>query len=274
MTRYTKTLGSENSRLFTTLTGLGRIVFSIGEAQKITGKSYAATQQALLRLTRAGWVVKLGGGKYAIVPASAGEEAIPEANRLVIARELTGNVSYYVSHESALEVHNMLTRPITQVIVSTSRRLKPRTVLKIPYRFVTTKAEDMWGFAPVWVSSGEQVQVSDPERTILDGLRRPDLCAGVSEVATGLLMNKDSLDREKLADYARRLGNQAVAKRLGFLLEFYSLATPQVLDSLQDLIGPSYAPLDPLLPADGRFLARWRLQINIDSETLRGVAST
>jgi len=274
MAVYSKTLGSESSRLFTALAGQGRIVFSIEEAQSITGKGYPAAQQALLRLTRAGWLVKLGAGKYAIVPPSAGEEAIPEANRLVIARELVGPVPYYVSHDNALEVHNMLTRPVTRVIISTPRRLQPRIVLKVTYRFVTTKSEDMWGYAPVWVSSGEQVQVSDPERTILDGLARPDLCAGVSEVATGLLIRKDTLDWEKLAGYARRLGGQAVAKRLGYLLEFYDLGTPQVLAGLQELVGPSYALLDPILPRDGRFLRRWRLQLNIDSETLKGLAST
>jgi len=274
MTFYSKTLGKESSRLFTALAGQGRIVFSIEEAQKLTDKDYAATQQALLRMTKAGWLVKLGSGKYAIVPASAGEEAVPEANRLVIARELVGGVEYYISHDSALEVHNMLTRPVPHVIVSTPRRLQPRVIIKVAYRFVTAKPKDMWGYAPVWVSPGEQVEVSDPERTILDGLARPDLCAGVSEVVTGMLIRKDSLDWEKLAGYARRLGSQAVAKRLGYLLEFYDLGTFKVLIGLQELVGPSYALLDPILPTSGRFIRRWRLQINIDTETLKGIAST
>ena len=274
MNLYSKTLGTENSHLFTALAGQGRIVFSIDEARKVTGKSYPATQQALLRLTRAGWLVKLGAGKYAIVPLSAGEDALPEANRLVIARELIGNALYYISHDSAFEVHNMLTRPVTSVTISTPRRLKSRMVLKVPYRFVTARPGDMWGYAPAWVSPGEQVQVSDPERTILDGLARPELCGGVSEVVTGLLIRKDDLGWVKMAEYARRLGSQAVAKRLGYLLEFYGLGTPQTLASLQELIGASYALLDPILPADGRFLARWRLQLNIDSEILKGIAST
>jgi len=274
MMPYSKTLGTENSRLFTTLAGQGRIVFSIDEAQKVFGKSYPATQQALLRLTRAGWLVKLGAGKYAIVPLSAGEDAVPEANRLVIARELVGDALYYISHDSALEVHNMLTRPVTSVTISTLRRLKSRMVLKVPYRFVTAKLGDMWGYAPAWVSPGEQVQVSDPERTMLDGLARPELCGGVGEVVTGLLIRKDDLDWIKMVEYTRRLGNQAVAKRLGYLLEFYRLGTPETLASLQALVGPSYALLDPLLPADGRFLTRWRLQLNIDVEILKGIAST
>lgn len=274
MKTYPKTLGRENSRLFTTLAGRGRTVFSIEEAQEISGKSYPATQQALLRLTKAGWLVALGAGKYAIVPPSAGEDALPEANRLVIGRELIGDTPYYVSHDSALEIHNMLTRPVTNVTISTPRRLKSRTVLNVPYRFITTRTDDMWGYTLFWVSADEQVQVSDPERTILDGLARPDLCAGVSEVVTGLLIRKDDLDWEKLAEYSQRLGKQAVSKRLGYLLDFYGLAPSAILSRLQDQIGPSYALLDPLLPKSGLFLSRWRLQLNIDTETLKGIAST
>ncbi len=274
MTTYPKTLGRENSRLFTALASLGRTVFSIEEAQKISGKNYPATQQALLRLTKAGWLVSLGAGKYAIVLPSAGDDAVPAANRLVIARELVGDVPYYISHDSALEIHNMLTRPITTVTISTPRRLKSRTVFNVPYRFITTRPKDMWGYTPVWTSAEDQVQVSDPERTILDGLARPDLCAGVSEVATGLLIRKDDLDWKKLAEYAQRLGSQAVVKRLGYLLDFYNLAPSEILSRLQGQIGPSYALLDPFLPKSGQFLSRWRLQLNIDTETLKGIAST
>ncbi len=274
MTQYSKTLGSVNSRLYTTLAGQGRVVFSIEEAQTITGTGYPATQQVLLRLSRAGWVVRLGAGKYALVPPSAGDDAFPEASRLVIARELMGDTPYFISYESAMEIHNMLTRPVTRVIVSTSSRKKARTILQIPYQFVTVKPEDLWGYAPQWVSSGEKVQVSDPERTILDGLARPDLCAGVSEVALGLLIRKDELDWEKMASYAHRLGRQVVAKRLGYILEFYRLGSSHVLARLQEMVGSSYALLDPILPAEGRFLSRWRLQLNIDEKSLNGIGST
>src|SRR4030042_194051 len=202
---YPKNLGLENARLLTTLASQGRIIFTIEEAMNLHGKSYSATVQTLRRLDRAGWLVRLNAGKYAIVPLEAGDEAIPAANRLVIARELVNQAPYYISHDSALEAHNMLTRPVTTVTVTTSRRLLNRILLHVPYRFVAAKPGTLWGFAPIWVMQEEQVQVSDLERTILDGLRRPDLCAGVSEVATGLLMRKDDLDWEKLVTYARRL---------------------------------------------------------------------
>lgn len=271
---YSKTLGKENSRLLTTLASRGRIVFSIKDAQEISGKSYTATKQALLRLTKAGWLVKLGAGKYAIVSLSAGDDAVAEANRLVIARELVGDALYYISHDSALEVHNMLTRPVAKVTISTPRRLKSRIVLGVPYHFVTAKPADMWGYELVWVSSDDQVQVSDLERTILDGLARPDLCGGVTELVAGLLIRKDDLDWKKMLRYSKRLRNQAVSKRLGYLLEFYGLGTHEILAGLQELIGSSYALLDPFLPDEGRYVARWRLRLNIDTELLKGVATT
>ncbi|MBN2550768.1 MAG: hypothetical protein JXB15_16510 [Anaerolineales bacterium] len=271
---YSKNLGVESARLLTTLAGQGQIIFTVDAAMQVYGKSYSATVQTLRRLDRAGWLVRLNAGKYAIVPLEAGEEALPTANHLVIARELVDGVPYYISHDSALEVHNMLTRPVTAVTVTTSRRLLNRVVLHVPYQFVIAKPEALWGFAPIWVMPDEQVQVSDFERTILDGLARPDLCAGVSEVATGLWMRKDDLDWDKLVAYAHRLNNRAAARRLGYLLELYDLATESIRNGLRDMVGSNYALLDPLLPAEGRRLARWRLRINLNPENLKGIVST
>lgn len=158
--------------------------------------------------------------------------------------------------------------------VTTTHRLTSRTVLHVPYRFVTARPEALWGFAPVWVMPKEQVQVSDLERTILDGLARSDLCAGVGEVASGLWMRKDDLDWEKLISYAHRLGNQAAAKRLGYLLELYDLATEAVRNGLLDLVGSSYALLDSMLPAEGRRLSRWRLRVNLNPDNLKGIVTT
>lgn len=78
-------------------------------------------------------------------------------------------------------------------------------------------SDDMWGNAPVWVSPGEQVQVSDLERTILDGLARPELCGGVSEVVTGLLIRKDDLDWEKLAEYTSKVRGLTGSRQAGRL---------------------------------------------------------
>lgn len=269
-----KTLGSTSARLLTALAKDNHTIFSVADAQQVLGSSYDATLKTLRRLTRAGWLVRLTAGRYAIVPLSSGEEAIPQVNRYVVARELLGKTPYYVSHESAMDVHNMLTRPVTTVIITTPRRLAVREILGVPYRFVYTPSAALWGCEPVWVMPYEQVTVSDLERTILDGLARPDLCAGVSQVATGLWLRQDDFDWNRLADHAQKLGRRSVAQRLGYLLELYNLGTPSLIDSLQEMVSASYARLDSLLPEGGPYLARWRLRLNLEPEALQAIVRT
>jgi len=269
-----KTLGSTSARLLTVLAQDNRTIFSVVDAQEILGSSYDATLKALRRLTRAGWLVRLTAGRYAIVPLSSGDEATPQVNRYVVARELLGETSYFISHESAMDVHNMLTRPVTTVIVSTPRRLAGREILGVPYCFVYVPPPALWGSELVWVTPYEQVTVSDLERTILDGLARPDLCAGVGQVATGLWIRRDDFDWDKLAGYAQKLGRRSVAQRLGYLLELYGLDTPALTETLQEMVGDNYTRLDLLLPDEGPTLARWRLRLNLEPEALQAIVRT
>ena len=270
---FSKTLGAESALLITRLASQGLNVFSIANAQKASARDYSVVVQELRRLVQTGWVVKLSPGWYALVPLSAGSDAIPEINRFVFARALMENEPYYLSHDSAFEIHNMLTRPVTTVTVTSPHRLRNRAILKVPYRFIYTKTTNFWGVTPSWVTPNEQVQVSDMERTILDGLARPELCSGISEVASGLWIRKDDLDWDKLIHYCEKLGNQAVAKRLGYLLELYDVGLSQA-QQLQEMIGPSYALLDPMLTSEGFYITRWRLRINIAPELLRGIVAS
>jgi predicted transcriptional regulator of viral defense system len=269
-----RTLGATGARLLSTLAESNRLVLSVADAQEILGGSYDAALQTLMRLDRAGWLVRLTAGRYAIVPLSSGDVPTPQINRYVIARELLHDTPYYISHDSAMDIHNMLTRPVVSVIITTPRRLANRDILSVPYRFVYASPSALWGCGPAWVTPYEQVIVSDLERTILDGLARPDLCAGVSQAATGLWMRRDDLDWDRLVGYARKIGIRAVAQRLGYLLELYGLDTPASIQTLQRLVGIAYAPLDPLLPDKGPYLARWRLRLNLDAETLHSIVRT
>ena len=270
----TKTLGATSAQLLTSLAEKNRLVFSITDAREILGGSYNAALHALRRLTDAGWLVRLTAGRYAIVPLSSGDAALPQVNRYVIARELLGESPYYVSHESALDIHNMLTRPITRVIVTTPRRLKEREILSMSYRFISAPLSSLWGHELNWVTPYEQVNVSDLERTILDCLNRPDLCAGVSQAAVGLWIRQEDLGWDILGRYTRKLGRHSVAQRLGYLLELFELGIPSLIEDLQKMVASHYVNLDPFLPEQGPYLARWRLRINIEPEELETIVRT
>ena len=129
----------------------------------------------------------------------------------------------------------------------------------------------------------EPVHVSDLERTVIDGLRHPKYCGGVTEVAKGLWMRHHDMKSDEdsmictLVAYALRMKVGAVTRRLGYLLELYGLAPEEDLARLRETLTPTwpgYVPLDPLLPKDGKHLKRWRLQLNITSEELESVRTT
>jgi len=168
----------------------------------------------------------------------------------------------------------MVTQPQYVVFSSSTKRIPNRTVKGTEFRFVLIKPKHFFGTAKHWVTKQESVEVSDLERTVIDGLRHPEYCGGVTEVATGLWMRHADIQPAKLVDYALRLDVGAVTRRLGYLLELYQIAPEPELARLRRSLSSTYVPLDPILPREGSYVARWRLQVNIPPEELRAVRGT
>lgn len=150
-------------------------------------------------------------------------------------------------------------------------RVRPQTVGGYDFRFIHITAEQYFGVAKHWIDKERFAMVSDMERTIIDGLRHPAFAGGITEVAKGLWMKRDTLNVEKLVNYAQRLGVGAVVRRLGYLLERYDLADASMLEALRGTLTATYQRFDPLLPTEGAFIARWRLQLNVTPDELDAV---
>ena len=270
----TKTLGSNSAELLLRLSTAGKNIFSVADALTVTGKSYKATTALLVELTRRGWLVRLMRGKYLIVPLEAGLESIPMADRYVVAREVLSPLPYYISHYSAIELHQMTTQPVNTVYVTVPRQRLSRTIAGVAYRFVYANPRAFWGAEAIWVTGQDQVQVSDLEKTFLDCAARPDLCGGLAELAKGLWLRKDDLDENQLVTYAQRFDHKAASGRLGFLLEAFGRGRPETITALQAILNNGYALLDPTLLDAGPYRASWRVRVNLDPEELKAVVWT
>lgn len=178
---------------------------------------------------------------------------------------------YILSHATAFEMHRMVTQPNLTIFVSTTRPVLPQTVSGYDFRFIRLTPERLFGIARHWVDKERFVMVSDIERTILDGLLHPAHVGGITEVAKGMWMQRANIDMERILEYVRLLNVGVVVRRLGYLLEHYCLADAETLDSLRSMLTATYQRLDPLLPAEGPFLARWRVQLNVSAEELDAV---
>jgi predicted transcriptional regulator of viral defense system len=274
MKKTRKSLGATSSKLLTNLSSKDRVIFTIEDALKITKTSTLTTRQLLTDLVRKRWLIRLIPGKYLIVPLSAGEEAEYSENWYVIAKSLIAPEPYYISHGSALDIHEMTVHPSLSVYISSPVRRITKEILGATFRFIYIQPKDIWGIEDFWVTSSQQVKVSDLERTIIDCLDRPDLCGGISEVAKGIWTKRNSIDYKKLVDYAKKLGRKSVAKRLGFLLENYGLGTPEITAELKTILTRSYSLLDPILPVSGRYNNAWKLRLNLDPDELKEITKT
>ena len=118
----------------------------------------------------------------------------------------------------------------------------------------------MFGTKAVW-RGNTRVLVSDIHRTIIDILDNPKLGGGIQHVSDCLavyLKNPDRSD-ETLIEYAENLGNGAVMKRLGYLVD--RLSDPSKLSiSCRERMTAGNAKLDSALKCT-RLISRWRLWV-------------
>ena len=66
-----------------------------------------------------------------------------------------------------------------------------------------------------------RVIISSPEKTIVDCLDHPEYAGGLDEVAKAFYFAKKELSAEKIVEYAKKIGNTAVIKRLGYISEVF-----------------------------------------------------
>ena len=269
-----KTLGPQAARLVAELHERGRTVFSHADVEEITSLQRRSARNFVAALVHRGVASRLKPGLFILVPFELGRESDYMGSPYVVARELAGTADYYVSHASAMALHQMVTQPQLIVYATTPHQIRPRVVLGAEFRFVRCKPEHLFGLSEHWVTKTEKVHVSDLERTIIDGLKQSEYCGGFTEVAKGFWIRRDDIDPGTLVDYALRLDVGAIIRRLGFLLETFEVDAPGELQRLRKRLTGTYASLDPLMPDEGKFMARWRLRLNIDPEEIVSIVRT
>ncbi len=269
-----KTLGTQAAHLVTTLYERNRPMFCLKEVQKILRLDEVSSRNFVRKLVNRGVVTRLKPGLFILVPFELGKETEYIGNPFVVAREIVGGKDYYLSYATAMEIHGMITQPQLVVYITTLKPRRSITTLGIEFRFIHSQKRYFFGLSDHWVTKQEKVRVSDLERTIIDGLKQPEYCGGLTEVAKGLWMRYQDVNINRLIRHAIRIDVGAVIRRLGFLLELYKIGNSEDWEILRSHLTETYVRLDPLLPSDGKFLRKWRLQLNVSPEELLSVVRT
>ncbi|TFG59532.1 MAG: hypothetical protein E4H29_04105 [Deltaproteobacteria bacterium] len=252
------------------LVEIGDRIFTVERARELAsslGISPGYLRQALHHLARSGWIVRLRRGTYALSGAVPGSLPLHEFE---IAMALVQPAA--ISHWSALSYHGLTEQTPRHVFVLTPARSVPRMrgkkkladpgypVGNTIYRFVQVKPERFFGTEEVWVEEA-RIRITDPERTLVDGLTAPQYFGDFSEVLHAFEMRKPKLDLERIVGYALKL-DAATAKRLGWVLEHQGVK-PTRLKDLQAVPIKGYRVLDPTGPRRGPCDSRWMIQENL-----------
>jgi predicted transcriptional regulator of viral defense system len=169
----------------------------------------------------------------------------------------------YIGGWSAAEYWDLTEQIFRTVVVMTTQKPRNRApVLKgTSFLLRTVSEKAMFGLKPVWRGQ-VKISVSDPTRTVLDMLNDPKLGGGLRST-TDIFVNyfkSKNKDTRLLMEYANRLGNGAVFKRLGFLLERFAPEEEDAIKACEMNLSKGNANLDPALPGD-RLITKWRLWV-------------
>jgi len=236
------------------LAGNGNI-FTVDDARSISDIRDEVLWVMLSRMESGGWIERIEKGKYIIVPLGA-KKGKYTLHEFVIASVLAD--PFCIAYWSALNFHGLTEQmPRTVFVETTSRRKRPNvTIFGVDYHIKRVKEEKFFGVQKKWIE-GIRINITDPEKTIVDCLDKPQFCGGVIEVAKALKEGK--LDMDKLINYSKRINNSGVMRRLGYLNDLLELDI-----DVQKIDTRSYLHLDPSMPHQGQKNARWRLIVNID----------
>ena len=259
-------LSRNESLLLSSLSEKDKTIFKLEDVIVELKCSYTYAKVLANNLTKKKWVIVLRRGVYLIVPLSAGVKSRYTEHEFVIASHLVS--PYYIAYWSALNFYGFTEQTPFTVFVATPRRIKNREVLNIKFNFVTLSKRKFFGFEPTVVSI-YKINISDREKTLADALDHPEHCGGIPEVAKSLWNAKEVVSIEKIAGYAERMGNTAIVKRLGYLVESLEADVDlEVLSKLRGMISSGMSALDPARPKKGMYNTRWNLLLNISEETL------
>ena len=173
-------------------------------------------RKVIRNLVRKGWLTRLRGGRYMLLPPERGAESVGENNPLAVAAAVIQGS--YVGWWSAAAFHSFTTQQPAVVFVAATRQTRPRTVEDSEIRFVTVPPRKFFGFKPYSVY-GRATRISEPEKTVIDCVDRPDLAGGPTEVTRIVHAAMAEIDQRKLVDAAMQMKSTSLLQRLGFLTD-------------------------------------------------------
>jgi predicted transcriptional regulator of viral defense system len=183
-----KTTRSRMANLLMALYDSGRTMFTTAEAAQITSLTLPLTSSLLHKARKRGLVSGLKRGLFVIVPPEL--EALSNTPEILPGCALLGRRRSLPFHAVC---HGTSPHGDTAAVchIRFEHQTHSRNAARNTIPFCSAEVKDFSATQNTGSQNKESVEISDLERTVLDGLRHPEHCGGIT-------------DAEKASDASRR----------------------------------------------------------------------
>lgn len=247
------------SRLVRVLSAAGDVIH-VDDVVAALQLDRTAAAQRLSRWVEQGWLSRVGRGAYvaASIDTLGSDRVLDDPWVLVPALFAPA----YIGGRTAAEHWDLTEQLFKDILVMTAQAVRQKRQERHGTLFSLKHIDErkLFGTKSVWRHQ-TRVPVSDVHRTIIDMLDDPAIGGGIQHLADCLAayLRRSDRDDEKLIEYAVRLANGAVFKRLGFLAE-RSPEGAALARLCEHHLSGGHAKLDPA--QDGpHVVTKWRLRV-------------
>jgi predicted transcriptional regulator of viral defense system len=211
-----RSLSATEARVVLSLEAQGESELSLDTIVTTARISRGFARKLAHDLVLKGWIQRTGRGRYLLNPSRHGPDAVPDTDPLRLGSHIVR--PYYFGYATAAELWGFLLQAGRVYYIVSPTRTSIRLTHPAHFQFIRVPLRRFFGAREI-TRRGETLLVSDPERTVLDSVDRPDLSGGLGGAIQILARAKPQLSWSRMSDYLRRIGNRSLSLRVGFLAD-------------------------------------------------------
>lgn len=227
----------------------GRPIITPKETAIVLKLDQSQAAQLLARWSKKGWLSRVKRGVYIPVSLQSSTTEVMIDEPWAAASSLFPPC--YIGGWSAAEHWDFTEQIFNSAMIFTSKKVDSREMNLNGARFTikTIRPERLFGLNTIWLQN-HKVEISDPTRTIVDAYNDPATVGGI-RMAVDILdryMNSEHKNLNLLFEYALKMKNTAIFKRLGFVMDQHWPKEKKFVENARKSIKSGYSQLDPAAP--------------------------
>ena len=168
-------------------------------------------------------------------------------------------VPSYVSYWSILNYYGFTEQAPKFVLVATTKQKKKIHFENYLFKYIHIKQEKLYGYKKSYIDEFPAF-IAELEKAIIDSIDLLKYSGGIKEISKIIDNALDSINENKLIDYAVKFPNKSMISRLGYLFDVKGID----LKKLQKVKSKSFVLLNPKRKKSSEWNKKWNINVNED----------